>query len=684
MTRRRALLAASWIALAAVAWGAVTVAWDRWIAATPLPRLGVPTSTEVLDRDGRLLRAFTVDDGLWRFDATPSDVDPTYLAMLLAYEDRRFYQHRGVDARALARAAWQAVVQRRWVSGGSTLTMQVARLLDGGGTGSWRGKLRQIRVALALERIWSKDEILTAYLRLAPMGGNVEGVRAGARTWLGHEPNRLTEAEAALLIALPQSPTRRAPDRARDEARAARDRILQRVADLGVIDGDAARAAATEALPDVRRSFPSLAPHLADRLRAAEQMTSRFVTTLDATTQAAVEDLARDALAALPPQVTVAVQVARIDDGSITASVGSAAYGDAARSGFVDVTQALRSPGSTLKPFVYALAFSDGILHPETLLDDRPTDFGGYAPQNFDGSFRGPVTAREALQASLNLPVVEVTEALGPARVLSALRSVGVTAVVPGDAPGLAIALGGVGVSLEGLVRAYGALARGGEPVPATRSPDASASSSSSTPTSATRTRFVTPQAAWMVADVLTGPDHPEVALKTGTSYGNRDAWALAFDGEHVVGVWVGRADGSAVPGLTGSNAAAPLALQVFGRLGEGPRPLPPAPPGTVVVASNEALPPAMRRFGVRAEATKDAPRLTFPPGGATVVALSGTVLARVEQGRAPFTWFVDDVPVVRGGDDRAVTLPVDAPGFASVSVVDAAGRAARVRFEVR
>jgi len=667
---------------------ALWVAFDRWVRATELPPLTHATSVEVLAHDGRLLRAFTVDDGLWRLRVAPRSVDEGYLAMLLAYEDRRFYHHPGVDLVALARAAAQSLLSGRLVSGGSTLTMQVARLLEGGSTGELAGKLRQMRVAWALERRLGKDEILALYLQLAPMGGNLEGVRAGSFAWFGKEPERLTEAQAALLVALPQAPVSRAPDEHPEAAFAARGRVLERATALGVITEDAARAANGEPLPRARRPFPALAPHLADRLRLEDPLTLVHRTTIDLDLQVAVEALAAGALVGLPPQATVALMVADPDSGAVLATVGSADHTSEARRGYVDMTQALRSPGSTLKPLVYGMAFSDGLAHPETLLNDRPEDYGGYAPQNFDGVFRGQVTARNALQQSLNLPVVELTQAIGPARLLTALRQAGVAAEVPDDEPGLAIALGGVGVSLEGLVQLYGAIARGGtarqlhvlageevaplEPITVLASP-----------------RLLTPEAAWQVADVLATAPRPAgfpkvpLAFKTGTSHGNRDALALGFDGAHVAGVWVGRADGSPVPGMYGVDVAAPVLFELFARLG-GVKPQPPAPPTLLAVASNAELPTHLQQFGTRLVRTEDDPQLTFPPEGASLVAMADGVTVKVERGKAPFSYFVNGQPVVLGSYEREARVAVPGPGFVTLSVVDAEGRSARVGVEVR
>jgi penicillin-binding protein 1C len=655
---------------------AMVVTFQLWVTTTDLPPLTPDLSPEVLARDGTLLRAYTVADGRWRLGVDAARVDPTYLAMLLAYEDHRFHQHRGVDPLALLRAGWQSLRAGRVVAGGSTLTMQTARLLEDGTTGTMQGKLRQIRVALALERKLSKDDILSLYLQHAPMGGNLEGVRAGAFAWAGREPARLTEAQAALLIALPQSPARRQPDRMPDAARMARDRVLARAEAAGVITPDAARAARAEPLPRIRRPFPLDAPHLADRLVAQGDRLHR--TTLDARLQTAMQDLASSAMAHLPAQVSVAIVVADPVTGAILAVVGGD-YGNQARLGFVDMTQAQRSPGSTLKPLVYGLAMSDGLVHPETILQDRPARFAGYAPQNFDRMFRGPVSMRHALQVSLNLPVVELTQALGPARLMAALRQAGISAQVPGEIPGLAVSLGGLGMSLEGLVQLYAAIARGGNGVEL----------SATAPGPVTRARLMTPEAAWHLGDILAGAPRPghlpdwRLAFKTGTSYGHRDALALGFDGAHVAGVWVGRADGAPVPGMFGVDVAAPILFDVFARLGTRPAPMPPAPPGTLVLAHAD-LPAPMRHFGQRTEGVDDAPQLAFPPDGATLLAQGDTLTARIDRGRAPFTWFANGAPILRASHEREAQLPVQGPGFLTLSVVDALGRAARVSLELR
>jgi len=653
---------------------------DLWIDRTVLPPLAVETGVEVTARDGTLLRAFTVAGDRWRLE--PGAVDPDFLSMLVAYEDRRFYRHGGVDPLALLRAAGQAAANGRVVSGGSTLTMQVARLLESSGTGRLAGKLRQIRVALALERRLTKDQILGLYLRLAPYGGNLEGVRAATLAYFGKEPRRLTPAESALLVALPQSPEARRPDRAPSVAVAARARVLARLAAEVVIDADRARAALPEPVPTARRPFPALAPHLAERLRREDPGARRIATTIDPALQKSLEALAARAAKTSPARASLAILVADHRTGEILASVGSPDWTDASRSGFIDMTRALRSPGSTLKPFVYALAFDEGLAHPETLIEDRPVAFGTYAPQNFDRSFRGTITAREALQLSLNIPVVSLTEALGPARLLATLRRAGAAPVLPAGEPGLAVALGGLGLTLEDLVAAYAALARLGRPVRLSPRPEAPQPGGAP---------LFSPEAAWLVSDILAGLPQPanaparRIAYKTGTSYGHRDAWAVGFDGAHVAGVWMGRPDGASLPGAFGGELAAPVLFDAFARIGPAPVPLPPPPPATLILP-NGRLPQPLQRFRPRGQSLAGlpgGPEIAFPPDGAEVE--PGPALAlKVRGGTPPFTWLANGAPVVLADRARETALPAPGPGYLTLSVIDAGGRTARAEVRLR
>lgn len=506
-------------------------------------------STLVTDASGEVLRAFISDDGAWRLPMTADEANATYLAMLVAYEDHRFYCHPGVDPLALARALWQAARHGRVVSGGSTLTMQVARLLEPRPR-TVGAKLVEMLRAFQLEERFSKREILGMYLTLAPFGGNLEGARAASLAYFGRAPSALTPGQAALLVTLPQSPTKRRPDLAPAAAQAGRDGLLRRMAARGILTRQVAHEAMSERVPTERRPLPFLAPHLADRLRRTQPTGSVIASTVDAGLQRRVETLVRDARAALEPEAEVAVLVVDVANRRARAYVGGSFTGPF---GQVDMVAAPRSPGSALKPFLYGMGFEALPLHPETRINDAPAVFGDYAPRNFDGGFHGLVTVREALQQSLNVPAVKVLDRVGPARFLARLREVGaqVSLPRPDAAPGLPLALGGVGISLADLTNLYADLADRGRalplaltlPVPGNRA--------------VAERRLLSPVAAWYVADILAETPRPDgraaiggrwLAYKTGTSYGFRDAWAVGFTGGQAVGVWVGRPDGTPVP----------------------------------------------------------------------------------------------------------------------------------------
>lgn len=656
----------------------------------PAPAVSsLPVSVQVVDRDGRLLRPFTTGQGHWRLPVELADVDPLFLRMLLAYEDQHFYSHAGIDWSGITRAALQFVgAGGRIVSGGSTLTMQLARLLDNGATRHVAGKLRQMLHAQRLEAQLSKDEILTLYLTLAPYGGNLEGVRAASLAWFGKEPRRLSLAEAALLVALPQSPEARRPDRDAAAAMASRNLVLERLARQGVIAPGEAEAAKRDPVPLQRRDFPMLAPHLAQAARSTHPGVREVSLTVERRLQEALERLAAIRAREVGNQVSVAIVVADQSTGAIRASVGSAGLFDAEGDGYVDMTSALRSPGSTLKPLIYGLAFELGLAHPESLIEDRPTAFRNYVPVNFDGFSRGTVTIRQALTQSLNIPAVVVLDAVGTARLVARIRRAHANPVLPYDtAPSLAIGLGGVGITLRDLVSIYAAIARGGVPVPLRDGVAPVADAASIAPP------VLDPLAAWYVADILRDVAPPNngapgrIAYKTGTSYGYRDAWAIGFDGGTVIGVWVGRPDNAPVPGITGIGAAAPILFEAFDRLGGDPAPFRKAPPG-VLIASNPELPEPLRRFrhpDVQVTRRDAAPEIAYPADGTEIdlgLALGDTapLVVKIRNGVPPFTVFADGAPVGRAAFSRQARLDPSGPGYVTLSVVDARGRSDRVK----
>jgi penicillin-binding protein 1C len=655
---------------------------DKWVAGTVLPVTLAETSTEVLDRNGALLRVYPVGNGIWRMAPQLDQVDARFLALLTAYEDKRFYSHAGVDPVALLRAVGQALWNGRAVSGGSTLTMQLARLLEDGSTGRWAGKLRQIRLALALERRLSKQQILALYLTHAPYGGNIEGLRTASYAWFGKAPTRLTPSQAALLIALPQSPERRRPDRALSAAAIARDRVLARLAKAGLLSATEVEMASQARLPRRMRAFPRLAPHLSDRVVASRPAASRLSLTLDAQVQAKMQRLLAQAATRAGPRMSAALLAVDHQTGEILASVGSPAFADSTRQGFVDMTQARRSPGSTLKPLVYGLSFEAGLVHPESLIHDGPVEFDGYAPQNFDGQFRGDIRVREALQMSLNIPVVRLTREITPAQLLASLRRGGAIPELPGGKPGLAISLGGIGTSLQDLVQIYAGIAAGGQG-PRLRSDQGA-------PFEALP-RVLSPVAAWQLGDILRGVTPPpgaragRLAYKTGTSYGHRDAWAIGWDGQHVIGVWMGRADGTPVPGAFGGDLAAPVLFEAFGRLKPDLAALPPPPPATLIVTAAE-LPLPLRRFRPRDAVFSDAqlaPQLLFPPDGAGLALRGEPLVVKLRGGTAPFALLADGRVLTKEQRQREFEVAYPGEGYARLVVVDGAGQSVAVSVQI-
>ena len=679
--RLRRWLRASLMVVCAATVAAVAGAsyWVVSLGPAPLGE-GLAFSTLVVDRNGNLLRPYTTLEGRWRLPATRENVDPRFLAMLLAYEDRRFNAHHGVDPLALGRAFSQLLGNGRVVSGASTLTMQVARLLEPRAERTFAAKLRQMVRAIEIERSLSKDEILALYLSLAPYGGNLEGVRAAALAYFGKEPRGLTLGEAALLVALPQSPEQRRPDRSIEAARNARDRVLDRVAAAGAVPLDEVARAKHEPVPDGRRPMPMLAPHAADAVVAAVPDRDLHRLTIDATLQKNLEELARERASALGPDVSVAILAVDHATGEVHARVASADYFDIRRAGQVDMTSALRSPGSTLKPFIYGLGFEDGFIHPESLIDDRAVRYGGYAPENFDLTFQGTVTVRRALQLSLNVPAVAVLDKVGSSRFTARLAQAGGTLVLPkGEVPGLAMGLGGVGVSLTDLVTLYAGLARLGTSVPLTER------IANAEPPVARR--LLEPVAAWYVGSILLGTPPPDnaaggrIAYKTGTSYGYRDAWAVGFDGKRTIGVWVGRPDGAPVPGLVGRVAAAPILFDAFARTGKLPAMLPGAPKGALMAATGK-LPPPLQRFrpGVLAgEGGEPQLRIMFPPNGARLE-LAGDagkpdpIALKVTGGVGPLTVLVNGQPLSASPGRRTLFFEPEGPGFVRLTVMDASG----------
>jgi penicillin-binding protein 1C len=673
------------IAAAAMFLTAVAVAGTYLLLPSPSLDRGRSASVLVLASDGSILRGFLTGDGKWRLPVEPDKVDPLYRRMLIAAEDRRFASHIGFDPIAGLRAAGQFGTSGHVVSGASTLTMQVARLLERHPR-SLTAKIGEIADALALERRLSKANVLGLYLTLAPFGGNLEGVRAASLAYFGKEPARLSVAEGALLVAIPRSPERLRPDRHPEAARAARDRVLLRMAEAEEISPAALSEAREEDVPRLRLAMPFRAPHLARALRNEDPAAPTHHTAIESLLQQRVEALLKREVLALDPEASFAAIVVDNRDRRVLAYVGNADFGDVARRGTLDMARAVRSPGSALKSFIYAMGFDRLILHPETVLEDRPRHFADYAPADFDGRFQGEVTAREALQYSLNLPAVAVLDRLGPSRFTAALAAAGIGLRLPEPAaePGLAVALGGAGITLADLVRLYVALSNGGEVAPLRYRTD---------DPPARGTAIFGPLAAWYVNDILADAPAPPgvppaevrrgrpLAFKTGTSYGYRDFWAIGYDREVTIGVWAGRPDGTPMPGRSGRLTAAPVMFKIADLVGppslqNGPRP----PSGALLLGRND-LPPRLRRLDpgplAQAAAPGGAPKIVYPPDGALIEWHGEELSLEATGGRRPFRWLVDGKPLAPGLPRRTIYWQPEGIGFSHLTVIDAEGRSA-------
>ena len=645
---------------------------------------GDHSSPVALDRRGAWLRALPVENGRWRIRADLDRTDPVFVSRVIGMEDRRFFQHPGIDGLALIRALGSAALHGGHASSGaSTLTMQTARLLEPRPRNIGSKVIEMVR-ALQLEARLTKRQILALYLTLAPYGGNLEGARAASLAYFGHEPASLTNAEQALLIALPQSPEARRPDRRRENARSARQHVLDRMIRSRMLTEAEAAEAEAEALPS-RAPFPSLAWHIAGQMAAsAPTNQASVVTTIDAELQRRLEPLVAREAARQGPDAQVAALVIEVRGRAVRALVGSGGLGR--DGGWIDMTRAVRSPGSALKPFIYAIAFDQGIAAPDTQVEDVARNFAGYQPEDFDRVFRGRVTMREALIHSLNVPAVATLERIGAPAFEARLEAAGANLVRPNRSfrdAGLALALGGEGITMRDLALLYAALGDGG-----LAKPLAWTEAEAQVRVRQSGFRLVSSHTAGQILDILreaptpTGRapaalsrGAPVMAFKTGTSYGFRDAIAAGVVGGYVVIVWTGRADGGARPGLTGRDSALPLlfdAADLIGLSGGAPRPIMPRAP-----------PQALERL----DAIDSGPHLIFPPDRSVVQVESfgpnsrGLAMAAGGEG---LTWYVDGDQVTADPVNGRVIWHPAGPGFYRITVVDALGRRAEGRVRIR
>lgn len=647
-------------------------------------------SQEILAADGSVLKAHLSPDGFVRLHTRSGDLTSAHLAMLLATEDARFYDHGGIDTRAIARATWSALSTGRIRSGASTITMQLARLLTSR-EGGISGKLRQMFIARRLELEFAKHQLLDMYLTLAPFGGNLEGVRAASLSYFRREPRELTAAEAALLVALPQAPEKRRPDRFLDNALSGRDIVVASLKKLGHLSALDMEASPNRAPTPRSRPF-SLADHLADRFRAHESA-APIRSLLERRLQHEVEEIADRFISRDDSRTNIAILIVRNHDMAVVASLGGARYGDPERAGYVDLTRSVRSPGSTLKPFIYGFAFDDLVLHPDTIVTDVPQAFGSYQPENFGAGFEGDMTVRQALLRSVNTTAIYALDWIGVSNFLTRIRRAGATYQVPGELDGasLPIGLGGGGISLADLALLYVAIATDGNARPLRYVQDDPLSEP---------IKLLDGDSAWAIRDILADMPDPEglmrrhardgnrrIAYKTGTSYGFRDAWAIGFDAAYTVGVWIGRPDSAPNVGATGARAAAPVLYRLFDVLPNPSRGVVGPTPRNSVLATSENLPARIRRVAPRNSPESTAAfRISFPRDGVKLRDCSSatgkrSLVLSVSGGLPPFRWIVNGRLLPNATQARQFTWEALEAGEVSLAVMDASERTAHSSF---
>lgn len=629
-------------------------------------------SAVVTDRNGHWLAGFTVGEGTWRIAADMDAIDPRFVLALISIEDERFYHHSGVDLPAILRAlkTWKDLGEP--ASGASTLTMQLVRQFEP------RDRVLSSKIiesfrALQLELFLSKREILASYLTRVSYGGNLEGVTAASLAYFGKPPQNLTDAEIALLVALPQAPEARRPDLRPKTARGGRDYIIGKLVERGGLSEKRAAEAREVDIHPKRHDIPEMAWITAYGLSKPGET---IQTTLDSSLQRRIEKQAANFIEPLNQTVNTAITIVHNPTREVRAHIASA---DRRRpGGWIDMTDRARSPGSTLKPFIYALAIDDGVASTGSFVQDAPTRFGSYQPENFNRRYYGDVRIYEALRHSLNVPAVAMLDYVGGQRFETALEDAGADIThlgSRGESAGLALALGGAGLSVNDLALLYAALADGGRAKPLiwTKSEDINeASHQLISEHAASEITHVLRQAptpsgrvpAWLVKNA------PPIAYKTGTSYGFRDAWAAGYTDEWTVIVWVGRPDGAPRTGETGRLAAAPLLFDLFAQLPHQGRHQP--------YLKDHVAPDGL---GSVSAATDIGPQILFPPDGAEILATSFGkeargfhLAARTHSGQPKF--YIDGKPLEKAAKEKGeVIWYPKTSGFYRVSAVDEMGR---------
>lgn len=516
----------------------------------------------LLDKDLSIISTKQSKDEKWRFLTKPEDVPDLYLKMLIHFEDKRFYDHFGVDPFALARALFKAIKHRKIISGGSTLTMQVVRLLTPRKRTVF-SKVLEIVEAVLLECRFSKNEILTFYLTLTPEGNNFEGIKAASFGYFKKDPKDLNLAQMALLVAIPQSPTKFRPNKYPENAKYARNKVLKR--SFHILNEQDVKDAKNDPISSIKQTFPAYAPHFLEHFKNKAIIYS----TLDGTLQRQTLNLIKTKHPLNQDAITLSILIVENASQKIRTYIGSFDYLNIEKKGYIDMIPAIRSPGSTLKPFIYAKALDQKIIDINTLIKDTKQYFKDYAPSNFEGSFHGDVTIEQALQQSLNIPAVILLNKIGVKQFLYDLESFVTMKFEKEGVAGLPIALGGLGISLYDLTSLYVGLANDGMFNPLLKEENAKN-------LSIHQRALMTKETALKIKKILQGAPPPvgflplfsiqsnPIAFKTGTSYGGRDALCIGYTKDFTVAVWIGRADGTAISSNIGRLNAAPIVFSIF------------------------------------------------------------------------------------------------------------------------
>jgi len=672
----KALQTFKWAALAVL-----TVLCTLNVVFPPPLKAAYDNSVLVTDKDGQWLSAFAVEEGRWRFKAELEDIDPRFIERLITIEDKRFYRHSGVDGLAILRASRSWAQNGKPVSGASTLTMQLVKQLEPRPR-TLKSKIVEVFRALQIEAHLSKNEILELYLTHAPYGGNIEGVTAASLAYFDKLPDQLTDSEIAILIALPQAPEARRPDRNPQATQNARDIILDKLDAQNAFSATAIDEAREAHIGSSKTNLPNTAWLTANRMKSKATRNTRAVhSSIDFDLQTDMEKLAAKSTELL--DFNVSILVVENDTMKVRAHIGSA--GRDRPGGWIDMTSRPRSPGSTLKPFIYGFAFDDGLSAPGSHILDAPTRFGSYQPENFNRRYHGDVRIFEALGHSLNVPAVLALDQVGATRFESALALSGLDIKRPArenGKTGLALALGGAGLRAEDLAVLYAALPNGGvaqdlvwlendEPEQSYRLMRAESADKIS------KILRQAPTPAGRVPHWLTQNSH-SIAYKTGTSYGYRDAWAAGYTDDWTVIVWVGRPDGAPRIGKTGRKTAAPLLFDVFALL--------PQAGAQEDYTRIDDAPRGLSTFGGKIDPT---PQILFPPDGVEIAVSAlgpkarGLALSARSPSGTSLTYYVDGQPIMHSKtSDKPIWYP-DAYGYYNVAVVDPSGATARANVRV-